>query len=155
MNIYLAGGVFNAAERLHNLYLARALERLGHTVILPQREALQFFSDGSFNVAAIREDCRQSASTRNNIFVGSADGADADAGTSIEYGLAIQATGRAVIYRTDFRTDEAREIGMNAMLKLNGTAFVYDPCFITDLDEAEAFYASLAQKIHEAIYPRP
>lgn len=41
--IYLAGGLFNAGERLHNLHLEKAFKDLGYDVILPQREALRHF----------------------------------------------------------------------------------------------------------------
>lgn len=43
--IYLAAGLFTAAERLHNLFLEKHLIALRHKVILPQREAKQFFDD--------------------------------------------------------------------------------------------------------------
>lgn len=41
--IYLAGGLFNAGERLHNLHLEKAFKDLGYDVILPQRKALRHF----------------------------------------------------------------------------------------------------------------
>ena len=43
--LYLAAGLFNAGERLHNLYLEKHLNMLGYEVILPQREALKFFQE--------------------------------------------------------------------------------------------------------------
>ncbi len=62
--IYLAAGLFNIGERERNIYLEAALIRLGHKVILPQREALKFFDGktGQFNVSAIVEDCQKTCS---------------------------------------------------------------------------------------------
>lgn len=149
--IYLAGGLFNAGERLHNLFLAKHLKALGHVVILPQVEALKFFDGNHFDIAGIVESCRQSCKNPQHIYIGSTDGADADSGTSVEYGIAITSTGRAIVYRTDFRTAEEKEVGVNAMFRVRGTTLVYHPCFFTDLCQVDDYYKELAQKIHEAI----
>jgi len=149
--IYLAGGLFNAAERLHNLYLEKHLKELGHEVILPQREALKFFNEGQFDLSGVVENCVECSKDPQNIYVGSADGADADSGTCVEYGITIAATGRAIVYRTDIRTAEEKEVGVNVMLKAKGTVFIYHPCLFTELDQADDYYRELAQKIHEAI----
>ncbi len=125
--IYLAGGLFNAGQRLHNLFLEKYLRELGHEVILPQREAVKFFDRDHFDTAGIVEGCKQSVTNPDNVYVGSADGADADSGTAIEYGLAIASAGRAIVYRTDFRTAEEKELGANAMFRVKGTIFVYHP----------------------------
>ncbi len=149
--IYLAGGVFNAAERLHNLYLEKHLKKLGHEVILPQREALKFFRNGYFDTNAIAKDCRQNCLNTSIIYVGCIDGPDADSGTSVEYGMAIASTARAVVYRTDLRTNPEKELGINAMFLLSGTHVIQFPCHITNLDQAEGYYKELAGKIHELI----
>ena len=152
MKIYLAGGLFNAPERLHNLYLEKHLKELGHEVILPQREALRFFDGEHFDMYKIAETCAQSCADKEIFYVGNADGADTDSGTAVEYGIAITATHRALVYRTDFRTDETRELGVNAMFKLRGTVFVYFPCQITNLGQVEEYYQNLARYIHEALF---
>jgi nucleoside 2-deoxyribosyltransferase len=149
--IYLAAGLFNAAERLHNLHLEKHLKMLGYEVILPQREALKHFTNELFDTKGVVAESRAFCKDHRNIYVGSSDGADADSGTAVEYGIAITATGKAVVYRTDFRTDLEKEVGMNAMLTAEGTEFVYEPCFFTELTEVDAYYANLAQGIHEAI----
>jgi nucleoside 2-deoxyribosyltransferase len=154
-NIYLAGGLFNAGERLHNLFLAKHLTALGHKVIVPQIEALKFFKNNSFDTTRIAESCREACQDRKNILVGNTDGADADSGTCVEYGIAIAATGRAVLYRTDFRTAPEKEIGINAMLGVKDTISIYHPCFFTSLDEIEKYYKELALKIHQAIRSFP
>ncbi len=149
--IYLAGGLFNAAERVHNLNLEKHLKNLGYEVILPQREALKHFDGKGFDVQGIVESCADTCSDIQNLFVGSADGPDSDSGTCVEYGIAIISTGRAIVYRTDFRTAEDRELGVNAMLKAKGTTFIYEPCYITELDQVDSYYQKLAEKINEAI----
>ena len=151
VKLYLAGGLFNAGERLHNLYLEKHLRALGYETVLPQRRANRFFKDGKFDVDGIVQDCLCSCMTSENLYVGSADGADADSGGSIEYGIAITSTQAAVVYRTDFRTAEDRELGLNAMFKVCGTYFVYEPCFFTKLGEVDAYYRKLARAIHKAV----
>ena len=95
--LYLAGGLFNAGERLHNLYLEKYLKRLGYEIILPQREALRFFKDGLFDVADLVKDCRDSITNPRHLYVGNADGADADSGTCVEYGMAITSSRQAIV----------------------------------------------------------
>lgn len=151
MKLNLCGGLFNAGERLHNLFLEKHLKGMGYEVILPQREALKFFDGEKFDLAGIVNSCQENCIVKDIIFVGCIDGADADSGTCVEYGMAIAATGRAIVYRTDMRTALDREVGLNAMLNAQGTQLIYFPCFTTQLHEVEIYYASLAQKIHEAV----
>lgn len=148
-SLYLAGGLFNAGERLHLLYLAKHLEALGWKVILPMREAQKHFDSDTqtFNVLGIVQDCHEASASQDNLYVGSLDGADADSGTAMEYGVAITSTGRAVVYRTDFRTDVQREIGINAMFSCGETKLVYHPCFFAELDQVDEYYAELAGHI--------
>ena len=149
--IYLAAGLFNAGERLHNIFLEECLKKLGHTVILPQREALKFFDGGEFDIPAVVQDCKEACTKPENVCVACIDGPDADSGTATEYGMAVVATGRAVVYRTDFRTASEKEVGVNAMFRTKGTAFVYCPCFFTEANEIVDYYKELAFRIHEAI----
>ena len=149
--IYLAGGLFNAGERLHNLYLEKHLKILGYEVMLPQRRAKGFFLNGQFLVDEIVADCQRQCLNSQNCYVGNVDGADADSGTGVEYGIAITASGRAIVYRTDFRTDTVKEVGVNAMFRAKGTTFIYQPCFFTELEQVDAYYSDLALKIHHAI----
>lgn len=151
MKLYLAGGLFNVGERVRNLCLARVLKTLGYEVIVPQLEALKHVSGDKFDLEAVREECRQQCTDPSVLFVGCADGSDVDSGTCVEYGTAIQATGRAIWYRTDFRTDMEREVGVNAMLNLKGTVFLYHPCFLTDLQAGPRYYEELAALIDEAV----
>ncbi len=151
ISIYLNAGLFNAAERLHTLYLEQALVKIGYKVILPLREAVQFLKDGAFNLDEVTKHCQKLAGDKKNICVGSIDGTDADSGTVVEYTIGVIKTGRAINYRSDFRTFREREIGINAMLLLEGTTLVYHPAFFTDLREAERFYNDLALKIHYAV----
>ncbi|MCK9344884.1 MAG: nucleoside 2-deoxyribosyltransferase [Candidatus Pacebacteria bacterium] len=150
--LYLAAPLFGAGERLHNLYLERYLKDLGYRVVLPQRDAKKFIE--AFPRTAlerIKEHCRKSAEESTYLYVGCVDGPDADSGTCVEYGLALAAKGKAIIYRTDIRTDATREVGLNAMLTLKGTTYIHFPCYITELHEAQPYYQELAQKIHETV----
>lgn len=151
-NLYLAAPLFGAGERLHNLYLERYLKDLGHHIILPQREAKKLFEAYPRTALdRIKENCRNTTEGDNCIYVGCVDGPDADSGTCVEYGLTLAQKGSAIIYRTDIRTEPSREIGLNAMLTLKGTTYIYFPCYITELHEAQPYYQDLASKIHAAV----
>lgn len=152
--LYLAGRLFNAAERLHNLYLEKYLRILGYKVILPQREALRFVKGKKFDVNGIMKDCYRTSRSRKILHVGCIDGPDGDSGGAVEFGVAIGVTGKALVYRTDFRTDTDRELGYNAMYRIKGAPFVYLPCFFTELDQVEEYYATLAVRIDRAIQKR-
>ena len=153
VTLYLAGGVFNTGERIHNLHLEAVLSALGYTIVLPQREALNFMIPQThlFDIRAIARDCRQAAENPNNILIGCVDGPDADSGTCVEYAYAIAKTGRAVIYRTDFRTSLEHEVGVNAMLRELGTELIYFPCFVTELAGVGRYYEQLTAKIDQAV----
>lgn len=152
MKLYLAGGLFNAGERLHNLFLEEALVKLGYDVVLPQRQALKHFSkDGSYSLNDIVNECIEFCKDRNILFVGCIDGSDADSGTSVEYGIAIAETGRAVLFRTDLRTALDKEVGINAMFRGERTSLVYEPSMFTELGEVKGYYDNLARKIGEAV----
>lgn len=147
--IYLAGPLFSAPERLHNLFLEQYLKDLGCEIILPQREALKFFDGAKFDVAAIVADCAAACRNPNVIVVACLDGTDADSGTAIELAIAREVNGRVIVCRTDFRTDISLEIGMNAMLLGEGSYLIYEPCFFTEYGEIDAFYKKLALRIYE------
>ncbi|EKE22182.1 MAG: uroporphyrinogen III synthase HEM4 [uncultured bacterium] len=149
--VYLAGRLFNAGERLHNLYLEKHLTQIGYEVILPQREALKYFNGDGFDLAGVVNSCIKDCANEKNIFVGCVDGSDADSGTSVEYGVAIVSARRAIIYRTDFRTAFDKELGINAMFNAKGTVIIYEPCFFTELEQVDSYYHELADRIHCAI----
>lgn len=149
--VYLAGGLFNAGERLHNLFLEKHLRALGCEVILPQREALNFFDGEKFDVNKIVADCQEKSTNSDSVYVGCIDGTDADSGAAVEYGLAINTNGGAIVYRTDFRTEPTKEIGFNAMFRIKGTKIIYEPCFFTELSQVDDYYQKLARLIHECI----
>lgn len=149
--IYLAGPLFNAGERLHNLFLERYLKDLGFEIILPQKEALRFFDGEKFDVAAIVADCAAACRDHKTIVVACLDGTDADSGTAVELAIAREANGRVIVYRTDFRTDICREIGMNAMLLGEGSRLIYEPCFFTEYEQVNKFYKKLAARIYEEV----
>lgn len=149
--LYLAGGLFNAGQQMHNLYLEKHLVRLGFKVILPQREALKFRTGEHLDLDRVSAHCRRQCRNPQNLFVGCLDGADADSGTAVEFATAIESTGRAIVYRTDFRTDQARELGVNAMFKVEGSIVLIHECHITEFEDIDAYYAKLARLISEFV----
>ena len=157
MVIYLAGPLFGIADRYHNVRLSNALKRQGFEVILPQQEAIRFFKDGKFDVAAVCKDCAEKSATVNAI-VANIDGSDADSGTAIEVGIALRSRNVpkgvhpiVICVRTDFRTDLEREVGINAMFNL-ADRVIYKPAFVNSEKQMEDFYYDLAHEIAKAIY---
>jgi|SRR6185369_3148454 len=148
----LCGGVFNVAERRHNARLDRALRELGRETVLPQREALRFLKDGVLDLDRVALACQQAARDEKNILVLNLDGPDADGGGAVEYGIAIERTGRAITYRTDIRTAPEKELGRNAMFRLPVTEFIHIPCYSVEELETEAFYRKLAEEIENAAH---
>jgi len=159
IGIYLGGGLFNAGERLHNLTLEKALytvateREIEIDITLPQRKALERFipEEERFDVKGIVSDCYDDSKNPKKLLIGNIDGADADSGTSFEEGVAINSKGEAIVYRTDFRTDLEKEVGINAMLMPEGAVLVYEPCFFTELDQVDTYYTKLANKILDKV----
>lgn len=152
VKLYLAGGLFNVAERVHNLLLERALKRLGYDVIQPMREAAQFRRhDGTLDLDAVAVYCQDQARAPDTVLVCNLDGPDADSGTAVEYALAIGAKGQAATYRTDIRTAPERELGVNAMFRLPRTIHVDMLCFLDQVEDINRFYAELALAIDKAV----
>lgn len=156
ISIYLAGPLFGIADRHHNLQLARELERLGYLVVLPQKEALKFFNEQSFDLDGIKEDCKKQ-SMENRVVVANIDGPDADSGTAVEVGIAVitallssQNKPKVICVRTDFRTDIKKEIGINGMFGL-ADEIIYKPAYVNSAEDVVQFYVELAEKIDETI----
>lgn len=154
--IYLAGPLFGIADRHHNLLLARELEMLGYEVILPQKEALRFFNGQFFDLKGVSEDCKRQ-SMESDIIVANIDGADVDAGTAVEVGIALSTSSLAtqnrpkvICVRTDFRTNQEQEIGINGMFKLVNKV-IYMPAFANTFDEVAEYYKNLSKEINTVI----
>lgn len=145
--LYLAGGVFDIAQRTHNMRLEVALFRaavrmkIKCRIISPQNEV---FGHGIDEIPNI---CAKHCADPETIFVGCLDGASADDGMAVEYGIAISSNKKAILYRTDFRTVPEQEIGINAMFNLPETKLIFKPCFLLTLEETNEFYRELAEKI--------
>jgi len=173
IDLYLAGPLFNVAERRHNSTLEAELigvakvKGIDLKITSPQRKALERFmqSEGRFDVAGIVYDCVKDSSNKD-VIVCNLDGTDADSGTAVEYGIAVgQRVAQEILkknkvkikvpqvitYRTDFRTAPEKEVGVNAMLRAEETTHIYHPCFSVELEEFEQFYQELATKIINSI----
>jgi nucleoside 2-deoxyribosyltransferase len=99
MRAYVAGPLFNEAERAFDEAIAGLCEKLGFETFLPHRDAgLQCEDNGEEIFSA---DLR--ALEQADLVVANLDGHDVDAGTAWEIGYAV-ARGKAVIgVRTDRR----------------------------------------------------
>jgi nucleoside 2-deoxyribosyltransferase len=150
--LYLAGPLFGAAEQIHNLLLAKALEKLGWIVILPQRISEECLDlNGDIDYDALAERCHSFATAYSTIVVANLDGPDPDSGTAWEVSAALEKKGIAVLYRTDFRTDLKRDLGINTMFRCHDPAIIYYPARLTSLRDINSFYSSLAEKISKAV----
>ena len=150
--VYLAAGLFNSAERMRNAQVGALLQKFRREVILPQATAPQFLIEGKgFDLKALSADCASHAANPKNVTVLIADGPTADDGGSVELGIAWAKTGRAIVVRTDIRTDTKKEIGLNGMFNLPGILQVICPCLaITELQVFE-FHQRLGQHIEVAM----
>jgi nucleoside 2-deoxyribosyltransferase len=161
VQIYLASALFDVASRHHNLLLEEALRSASQAhgrnyhIILPQREVLRFFDGKTFDLQKVREDCKDKAAT-SDVVVANLDGlADDGGGVAFEMGVAVASKRKSrrpwiIGIRTDFRTDLAKEIGVNAMLML-ADRIIYHPAFVNDLKQVEIIYKELASGIDACI----
>ncbi len=145
MRIYLAGPLFTLAEREFNARLKEELEKLGHTVWLPQehespdKPAERIFKD---DVAAIDD---------MEVVVANMDGPDPDSGTCWECGYAYGTEKRYLVFRTDFRiADKANRGPFNPMLAASATR---PPIDLTD-DDMKTI-VSIAKKLHDELLSLP
>ena len=160
--IYMAGGLFDIGSRMRNLALAKRLRDglKSAKIILPQIEAKEFFTkDGTFNMVECSKKCAERAVFSDVVLV-NLDGPDADSGTALEAGLALYqkivgaTTSKqppiVICYRTDFRTDMSRELGINGMFNL-ADKIIYKPAFASTDKEMEKFLDDLAKEIIASI----
>lgn len=181
--LYLAGGLFNAGQREFNMNLSSHLTTVARwsdinlSITLPQIRALERFNEetGLFDIRGIVTDCVRDASCHDYVLC-NLDGADADSGTAVEYGIAvgvgigvrmareaINGSGlsmeilgqlkvpKVITYRTDFRTSLKNEVGVNAMFGAHGSRVIYEPCFATTPEEFNDFYIKLVGRIIDQI----
>lgn len=143
--IYMAGPLFTAAERVHNIRLAGALRAYGYNIILPQKDTNQFFPDGRFDLHGT---CAYDliCATNYDLVLANIDGPDADSGTCVEVGAAMASHIKVLCVRTDIRTDTKSEVGVNGMLQL-ADRIIYKPALFTDLTTLKIFYEELVEDI--------
>jgi len=136
MKIYLAGPLFNAAEREFNAKLANLLRKQGHEVWLPQE------NEQRDKTAKEVFDRDVEGIDWAEVVVANMDGADPDSGTCWECGYAYKKK-PVVVFRTDFRAgDEPGKGPYNLMLTQSATAEIQLPY---------ASAESLAARIAEAL----
>ena len=119
MKIYLAGPLFNAAEREFNKRLADLLRKEGHEVWLPQEyEQREQAASVVFSKDVEGIDWAE-------VVVANMDGPDPDSGTCWECGYAYRKK-PVIVFRTDFRAgDEPGKAPYNLMLTESATDSVH------------------------------
>jgi nucleoside 2-deoxyribosyltransferase len=111
MKIYIAGPLFTQAERQWNAKLASALrQRCTAEIALPQD-----FCRGTTSSKVMFSRCLSELTTSQAVVL-NADGADVDAGSAFEAGVAHQLGIQLVSYRTDLRRAGDSEFDVNLML---------------------------------------
>ena len=109
MKIYLAGSLFNEAERDYEDKITKELESMGNNVYWPWRDAgdeelkRKYKEDTKkINDEIVKRDI--DAIKNTDMFIALIEGADVESGTSMEIGYAHALNKRIVGLRTDFRT---------------------------------------------------
>ena len=127
LSIYLAGPLFNIAEREFNRILAQALRADGHHVFMPQEHEQR--NAGAADI--YRRDL--AALERAELVLANMDGPDPDSGTCWECGYAVGKGKNVVVFRTDFRAgDDPRQAPYNLMLKCSASDDIYRPELAND-----------------------
>ena len=119
MRIFISGPLFSECERKYNIELKKEIEKLGHTVVLPQ-EITKIDDSLSDIFLKIPKEIQKS-----DLIIGVLEGADIDSGTAWEIGYAYSLNKKIIGIRTDFRTLGDKEGIMNMMItgSLFGLAF--------------------------------
>jgi nucleoside 2-deoxyribosyltransferase len=136
MKIYLAGPLFNAAEREFNSRVASILRQQGHEVWLPQE-----YEQRDKTAAKVFQKDVEGIDWAE-VVVANMDGPDPDSGTCWECGYAYKKK-PVIVFRTDIRAgDEPGKGAYNLMLTQSASEQVYLPNADTE---------SLALRIGEAL----
>jgi nucleoside 2-deoxyribosyltransferase len=123
--IYLAGSLFTASERVWNSWLAAELKTRGFRVWLPQEHVSEAIDQGRIDYEKIFRLCLEGLE-RSEVVIALLEGADVDSGTAFECGYAFK-LGRPILgVRSDFRTGNEAD-GLNIMLRRCCRAFVAFP----------------------------
>lgn len=122
MKLFLAGPLFNAAEREFNRRLRDALVSAGHEVWLPQENEPRERGAATIFKKDV-EGIEWAQAVLANM-----DGPDPDSGTSWECGYAYARKKPVLAYRTDVRHAEDASIGrFNLMIEKSATKVVVVP----------------------------
>ncbi len=125
MKIYLAGPLFNVAEREFNRALAQALRNLGYEVWLPQDNEPRDKTG-----RAIFEKDVEGVDWADVVVV-NLDGPDPDSGTCWECGYSYGKK-PVVVFRTDFRAGDGPGLApCNLMLWESASETILAPCDVS------------------------
>jgi len=112
INVYVAGSLFNIAEREYNIKVKHALTKSCKSfanILLPQEQCANLTD--AFDIYA---QCVQDINN-SQVVVALLDGIDIDSGTAWELGYAFGTNTPTIGLRTDFRS-VAEDAGLNAMI---------------------------------------
>lgn len=126
MKIYIAAPIFYEAELEYNRKIAKAIEKAGHKVILPNYKG---------NTQALFEK-RIDGLDEADLIVAILNGPDSDSGTSYECGYAHARDKYIIGFRTDIRENHVD--GLNVMLRYGITVLVNNlDALISTIDSME------------------
>ena len=155
--MYIAGGLFNVAERAHNANLEKTLidvakkQEIDLKTTLPQREASKRFipDEGRFDIVGIVSDCEQDAASHEYILC-NLDGPDADSGTAVELGIA---RGQKIAYERILKTLPGTGIALPIKRQIKSPKIItYRTDFRTSVENEVGVNAMLNPKGSEFIY---
>ena len=116
--VYLAGPMFNQAEKDFNLEITKVLEDYGYQVFLPQRDGIEAAKlEGKTEEELIRMIFALDAGEvkKADIIFMNIDGRVPDEGACVELGIAYGNGKRCYGFKTDTRVEE-RGLGLNPMI---------------------------------------
>jgi len=139
--IYLAGPLFNHAEKAFNLRVARLLEDNGYSVFLPQRDGIEAAQTRGMSEEELTEkifSIDAGEVRKADILFMNLDGRVPDEGACVELGIAYASGKRCYGFKTDTRSVE---IGFDLNPMISGCMTMIFKNFDGDalLDEIGAY----------------
>lgn len=142
VTLFLGGKSETADERCHLQLLAMHLKKLGYKIFLPMDEARVMLEDAG-NLDGLPAYCDATLERRDVILVAEYSAAKRDADTDVDYGIAMGATHRAIVYTIDGSAELP-----DSMFHLPHTSVIH--CEALTEENYEGYHAKLASRIDEA-----
>jgi nucleoside 2-deoxyribosyltransferase len=150
MKIYLAGPLFNIAERDFNQRLTMLLREKGHEVWLPQEFEQRTMTPKQIFIKDV------DGIDWADVVVANMDGPDPDSGTSWECGYAYRKK-PVIVFRTDFRVDDKIRRDLPEMAQIDAAPYnlMLTESATTRLDLPFAALDGVADSIDRALEKLP